>query len=75
MRTTVTSRGRATIPAEIRRRHGIESGDRLAWLDDGTSIKVIPLPADQIRALHGIGRGEGLLEALLAERKRDRERE
>jgi hypothetical protein len=35
----------------------------------------VPVPADPLQALYGRGRGEGLLDKLLAERRRDRERE
>jgi len=63
MKTTVTSGGRTTIPAAVRRRYGIAAGDRLAWLGDGTTIKVVPLPRDPVRALCGTAAGEGQLEA------------
>ncbi len=66
--TTVSQRGRTAIPAEIRRKYGIEAGDRLCWIDDGESIQIVPLPSDPIGALRGDGRNEGLLEALLASR-------
>lgn len=73
--TAVSKRGRAVIPAEIRNRHLIATGCRLAWLDDGQRIVVVPVPAEPLRALRGRGRGEGLVEALLAARRVDRELE
>lgn len=75
METAVTRRGQTVVPAAIRRRHGIQEGDRLLWIDDGATIYVVPVPADPIAALEGSAKGEGLLDALLKERKRDRERE
>lgn len=75
METVITERGQTVIPAAIRKRYNLTRGSRLAWLDDGKTIKVIPIPDDPIKALHGIGKGEGLLEALLEERRKDRERE
>lgn len=75
METSVTKRGQTVIPASIRKRHKIKAGDRLVWLDDGETIKVIPVPADPIRALWGDGRGEGLTTLLLQTRKEDRSRE
>ena len=72
MLTRVTKRGRTVVPATIRKRYNLHQGDRLAWLDDGIMIKIVVLPADPIRALKGIGRGEKSLEALLKARREDR---
>ncbi len=74
METAVTKRGQTSIPAAIRKRHQIREGDRLVWLDDGEAIRMIPIPSDPVAALRGAGRGEGLLERLLASRERDRQR-
>lgn len=63
------------IPAAIRKRHHIGAGARLVWLDDGETIRVVPVPQDPLRALRGCGRGQGLTRRLLAERAADRERE
>ncbi|RIK40071.1 MAG: AbrB family transcriptional regulator [Chloroflexi bacterium] len=75
MQTAVTKRGPTVIPAHIRKRYGIGVGTKLAWIDDGKMIRVIPVPDDPIAALEGSAKGEGLLEILLAERRRDRARE
>ncbi|MBI5441221.1 MAG: AbrB/MazE/SpoVT family DNA-binding domain-containing protein [Deltaproteobacteria bacterium] len=74
MQTSVTKRGQTVIPAPIRKRHHIREGDRLVWLDDGRSITVVPVSGDPLCALRGSGRGEGLVERLLAERRADRDR-
>ena len=74
MTTSVTRRGQTVIPAEIRKRHHIQDGDRLVWLDDGQTIKVIPVAADPIKALRGRGRGEQLGVKLLQARGHDRDR-
>lgn len=75
MQTAVTKRGQTTIPASIRKKYRIQEGDRLVWLDDGQSIRVVPVPADPVRALRGSGRGERLVERLLADRREERDRE
>ena len=75
MHTTVTTRGQTVVPAEIRRRYGIEEGSRLEWVDDGRTIRVIPVPADPIKALRGSAKGEGLYDRLMEERARERARE
>jgi AbrB family looped-hinge helix DNA binding protein len=73
-RTVVSSRGQTVVPAAIRRRHHIEEGDTLLWMDDGRVITVLPLPEDAVTALRGAGRGEPLLDRLLKERSRDQKR-
>ncbi|MBI4213362.1 MAG: AbrB/MazE/SpoVT family DNA-binding domain-containing protein [Chloroflexi bacterium] len=75
MKTTLTQRGQTVVPAELRRRYGLREGDQLEWVDTGNGLRVIPLPADPVAALRGRGKGERLLERLLEERARDRERE
>jgi antitoxin PrlF len=50
---TVTSKGQITIPADVRRRLGLESGDRVEFVevDGGFAIK----PAnDDVRSLKGL---------------------
>jgi hypothetical protein len=65
----------AFIPPPIRKRYQIRPDDYLVWLDDGQTIKVIPVAADAIRALRGGRRGERLVERLLETRREDRQRE
>lgn len=69
METSVTRKGQTTIPAAIRKRHHIGEGDRLAWLDDGEGIRIVPIPKDLLAALRGSGRGEHLVERLLQSRR------
>ena len=75
MTTTVTTRGQTVIPVNIRRKYGINEGSRLEWVEDGGSIRVIPIPADPVSALYGSAKGEGLFDCLMEERARDRARE
>lgn len=74
METSVTKKGQTNIPAAIRKRHHIQEGDRLVWLDDGEVIRVVPVPKDPLKALRGAGQGEGLLDRLLRSRREDRDR-
>jgi AbrB family looped-hinge helix DNA binding protein len=75
MLTTLSRRGQTVIPAAIRRRYHIQEGDKLVWIDDGETLKVIPIPNDPVRALKGIAKGERLVEDLLKFRREERSRE
>jgi AbrB family looped-hinge helix DNA binding protein len=75
METAVSKRGQTVIPAAIRRRYNITGGSRLVWLDDGQTIRVVPVPEDPLKSLRGRARGSGITRQLLAERRADRERE
>lgn len=75
MQTTISKRGQTVVPAAIRKRYNILDGDRLAWIDDGETIKIVPIPADPVRALKGIARGERLVQELMKYRREERARE
>lgn len=74
METLVSKRGQTVVPAPIRKRYRIHEGDRLVWVDDGKSIKVIPVPAKALEALRGRGKDEALLDKFLTDRKEARSR-
>ena len=69
--STVTSRGQTLIPAIIRQQFNLHRGDTLIWINDGQSLRVVPVPADPLEALYGRGKGENLSARLLQERGRE----
>jgi AbrB family looped-hinge helix DNA binding protein len=75
MQTSVSKRGQTVIPAAIRRRYHIGEGMHIVWLDDGETIRVVPVPDDPLSSLRGSGRGKKYIEHLLEERKKDLNRE
>lgn len=75
MQTAVTKRGQTVIPAAIRKRYKIDNGAHLVWLDDGETIRVVPVTDNPLQSLRGRGRGGKLTERLLSERRKDRDRE
>jgi bifunctional DNA-binding transcriptional regulator/antitoxin component of YhaV-PrlF toxin-antitoxin module len=75
MITTVTSRGQTVVPARIRHFFKMKKNSRIDWVMEGNSIKVFPLPDDTIKAARGMfAGGAPLSEALLEERKKERNR-
>ena len=75
MNTLVSSRGQTVVPSEIRRKYGLGENSRLAWIDDGTSIRVVPLGKATGKYGRGIAKGLGLMDALMKMRKEERARE
>jgi len=74
MRTNVSQRGQTVIPAELRRRYNLEEGTQIEWIDTGSGLRIVPVAADPIGALRGLGKGERLLDRLLLERSRENRR-
>lgn len=74
MRTRVTKRGQVSVPSAVRRQLRIGPETVLEWVVEGNTARVIPLPADPIRAFRGSGR-KGQVNTLLRERRRDRKKE
>lgn len=60
---TLTSKGQITIPREVRRRLGLQTGDKLLFEHDGETVRVRPLrrqsPFAKYRGIGNPGIGEG----------------
>ncbi len=74
MRSTITSRGQTVIPAEIRKKFQLSPSDRLEWIMDGNSLRVVPVKENPISAFRGQGKG-GSVKRLLADREQDNKSE
>ena len=75
METIVTSKGQVVIPSKIRRRLGVKEGTYLQIDMDEQTRKIIltPITREYIHSLRGKYRGRGLMKALMAEKKREKE--
>lgn len=71
----ITVKGQIVIPAELRRKYGITPNTRIAILDNGNEIILRPITEQYLKKLQGSLKGSGVLEALMEERRKDRERE
>jgi AbrB family looped-hinge helix DNA binding protein len=72
----VSAKGWVVIPKALRDKHGLEPGQRVAFVDDVDSVTLVPIPNDPVTALRGmLCGGPALTEELLADRERDRKRE
>ncbi len=72
MKTTVSTRGQVSIPADLRKKYHIEPETELEWMEDGNTIRVIPLPKDPVGAFRGAGRGRYTSDKLVRDRKKER---
>ena len=73
----VSAKGWIVIPAEIRRRYGIKSGDEVHIVDYAGTLVLVPKLKDPVNDSFGIFADDGppMTEDLLEERRRERERE
>ena len=76
MDTYMTVKGQIVIPARIRRKFGISGGTRVQVDVDEQAHRIIltPVTRNYIQNLRGKFKDKGLLAALAAEKKREKER-
>jgi AbrB family looped-hinge helix DNA binding protein len=74
MRTKMSKRGQISVPSKIRKQLHIGPETTLEWIVEGATARVIPVPADPVRAFRGSGK-KGLVKQLLKDRRRDRQTE
>ncbi|GAB4488984.1 MAG: AbrB/MazE/SpoVT family DNA-binding domain-containing protein [Thermodesulfovibrionales bacterium] len=69
---TSTEKGQVVIPAEIRKRHRISKGTKLAIFDKDNEIIIRPLLSNPVREARGtLKGGKSALQALLADRREE----
>lgn len=75
METVASSKGQVVIPSKIRRQLGIKEGTYLQIDVDEVNKKLIltPVTREYIHSLRGKYKGKGLMKALLAEKKQEKE--
>lgn len=74
METTATSKGQIVIPSSIRRKFEIKEGTRIQIEVDEDAHEIIlkPITRQFIHSLRGKYKGEGLMQELIAEKRRER---
>jgi AbrB family looped-hinge helix DNA binding protein len=75
METVATSKGQVVIPSKIRRILGIKEGTYIQIdLDDlNKRIILTPVTREYVHSLRGKYKGKGLMKALMAEKKKEKE--
>jgi AbrB family looped-hinge helix DNA binding protein len=76
METTATAKGQIVIPSSIRRKFDIKEGTRIQIEVDEDAQEIIlkPITRQFIRSLRGKYKGSGLVDELMAEKRRERNR-
>ena len=72
MEARVSTRGRVTIPVELRRKLGIRPGTRLIAREEEGRIEVMTM-ASYVRSLPGVLEGKGMVERSREDRQREAE--
>ncbi len=74
MRTAkVTSKGRVTIPAELRMKFGIKPGIKINFIEEGDKIRLQPVNKEYIKSQVGFMKTKGkLLKELMREKKKEK---
>jgi AbrB family looped-hinge helix DNA binding protein len=75
METVATSKGQVVIPSKIRRKLGIKEGTHIQIDVDELNKKIIltPVTREYVHKLRGKYKGKGLMKALMADKKREKE--
>jgi AbrB family looped-hinge helix DNA binding protein len=68
-----TVKGQVVIPRRLRKEFEIDEGTRAQVYAEGDHIVLRPITPKYLRSLRGSLKGAGVLKALMADRKRERE--
>lgn len=72
---TTTEKGQVVIPADIRKKHHISKGTKLAILEKDNEIIIRPLFREPVREARGVFKGgKSALQTLLSDREEEAER-
>ena len=79
MEARASSKGQIVIPAPLRRKYGIRKGTRIRISEEHGEIVLRPITLRSVERaldrLQGSLKGSGMLQELMDERRRDREKE
>ena len=72
---TVSKKGWVVIPADLRRKYGMEPGSRVRIVDYGGVLAIVPGAEDPVRQAAGMLKSDkSLTQILLSEHRAERER-
>jgi len=68
-----TTKGQVVIPARVRRELQIENGTRASVTVTSDGILLRPITRAYLKSLRGSLKGTGVMQAMMADRKKERE--
>jgi AbrB family looped-hinge helix DNA binding protein len=71
----VSEKGWVVIPQELREKYGLRPGKSVRFVDYGGVMGIVPEPEDAAARGYGMLRDKELTQALLEQRRRDKEQE
>lgn len=72
--SVITTKGQVVIPVKIRKKYGIKSGTRVAFIEKDGRVIIQPLDKDYFENLAGILDEKGkMLKSLMEDKKKERE--
>lgn len=70
---TVSAKGWVVIPAELRKKYGLQEGSRVVFVDYGGVLAIVPAMDEPVKEASGVLKGKrSLLSALREEKRRQR---
>ncbi len=73
---TISQKGWVVIPKALRERYGFQPGAKVAFVEYGGMLALVPVPEDPVAAMYGmLADGPSLTEELLAEHRAEKIRE
>ncbi len=70
MTTTVSARGQLVIPASLRKKYGLRDHAKVAWVELGQGLLLVPAGKEAVRASRGMLKGTGASTKLLLQIRR-----
>jgi len=72
--STITTKGQVVIPSKLRKRLGLKTGTKIAFIEKGDDIIIKPIDKAYYKSLIGIAGTKGkAMKSLLEDKKKERD--
>ena len=70
MTTTISSRGQLVVPASLRKKYGLRNHAKIAWVELGQGLLLVPAGKETVRTSRGMLKGTNVSTKLLLQTRR-----